>query len=595
MKDSILFLILLTLFFIDKVAPINIFAQQKPHVIEWSKTYGGSRDDNANGIGRFRPILRTADGGYILAGVTNSRDGDIDISRRHNDMFQQDSFINEDIWIVKLSAGGSIEWEQYYGGEGTDLVNDMRATSDGGYILCGSTASFKGDFPIDTTGIYHILARGGFPDGFVMKLDLLGRKEWVSRIGGSDYDELSSVIPTSDGGYIATGFTHSTDELWLGLSWISNLGKYYNGFAVKLGPDGTKKWNRLYGGTGRDYLHGVLEKHDGGYLLYASTNSADGDVSKLHYKDSVNSIGVVFDVWIIEITNTGKIIREKCFGGSGNEGGGQILFANDGGFIISTTTGLDNPPAIVSTGDVVGYHPHKNGLIYDVSDSWIFKIDTAWNIIWQNCIGGSQQDNINTLIPTRSGGYAFIGYTNSSDSDLTGIHKPEPEHNWDIWAGELSVDGKLLWHQCFGGTARDYGNGIVENADGGFTLYASVASMDGDIIGHHGGTYPHFSDIWVAKLKQSPSSVEASSGGSHFANPYPNPSFDEMNLYIHPTQPPQTVQFFNPLGQELFPKYQVDGNLLTTDTRTLGKGMYIIRITYQDLSVQEVRKFVKVE
>lgn len=574
----------------------TVFAQQKPYSVEWSKCYGGSRNENQGGGAPYRnSILPTDDGGYVLAGVTTSIDGDIDVSKRHDDMFPQDSFRNEDIWIVKLSNSGSIEWEQYYGGEGTDLISSIKSTSDGGYILCGSTASFKGDFPMDTTGIYHIIAKSAFPDGFVMKLDSLGRKEWVSRIGGSDSDQLTSVIQTSDGGYITTGNTFSTDEIWLDLSWISNFGKIYNGFVAKLNSDGTKKWSRLYGGTGRDYLNGILEKHDGNFLLCGNTNSEDGNVSKLHYKDSIHSMGATEDAWLVEISANGNIIREKCFGGSGVEGGLQIDFASDGGYIILSATVPENPPALIPNGDVVGYHPQQTGLVYEALDSWIIKIDTAWNIVWQNCIGGSQQDVIHSIISTRNGGYAFIGITNSSDSDLTGIHNPEPKHNWDIWAGELSSTGKLLWQQCFGGTARDYGNGIVENDEGGFTIYSCVGSMDGDIVGNHGGEVPYNSDIWIAKLKKQQNGVEVSLGGSHFANPYPNPSVNEMNLYIHPTQPVQTVQFFNPLGQEFYPKYQLSGNLLTTDTRILAKGMYIIRITYQDLTVQEVRKFVKVD
>lgn len=570
------------------------FAQQKQHSIEWSRCYGGSRNENGNSfLLNKRTCLPTPDGGFIFAAQTSSRDGDIDISRRHNDMFQQDSFENEDIWIVKLSSGGSIEWEQYYGGEATDDVNCMVPTSDGGYILCGYTGSFKGDFPIDTTGIFHILAGGGFPDGFVMKVDSLGRKEWVSRIGGSSFDILSTVIQTSDGSYLATGETSSTDELWLGLPWIRhNGGPWQDAFVVKLAPDGSKKWIRFYGGTGRDGFLSMLEKPEGGFILCGGTNSDDGDISKLHYKDSINSFEPTNDLWIVEISKTGTIIREKCFGGSSSDEGFDIHLTNDGGYIVAGQT-------LSPDGDVAGYHPENKDYIGTASDSWIFKIDTSWNIIWQNCIGGSQQEYITSLIPTRNGGYAFIGSTNSSDSDLTGIHKPE--NKGDIWIGELSSVGKLLWQQCFGGTGTsvdyggDFGNGIIENDDGGFTLYASVGSTDGDIVGNHGGEPVHNRDIWVAKLRPGQVGVSASTGETHFANPYPNPSVDQMNLYIHPTEPVEQVQFFNPLGQEFYPKYQLSGNLLTTNTETLAEGIYIVRITYKDLSVQEVRKFVKMK
>ena len=585
MKHFIFFTILSIPFLANTLVPIDVYAQKKPYSIEWSRCYGGSRDENGSGIPGKKMVLRTPDGGYIFAGETSSKDGDINKSRRHNDMFQQDSFKNVDIWIVKLSAGGSIEWEQYYGGEGTDYVNQILPTSDGGYVLCGETNSFSGDFPFDTSGITQIRIHGGLDDGFVMKLDSLGQKEWISRTGGSDYDYLYTVIQTADGGYLASGSTNSNEEYWGGLSWIKHQGPWGDGFIVKLGSDGSKKWNRLYGGTGNDGISSVVEKQGGGFILCGGTNSEDGDVSKLHYKDSINSIGATGDLWIVEINTTGDIIREKCFGGSSEDGGASITRAVDGGFLI---TGHTFSP----DGDVVGYHmENKDVHTADPFDAWIFKIDTALNIVWQNCIGGSQQDGINSLIPTRSGGYAFIGSTNSSDSNLTGIHKPE--NNMDIWIGELSSGGKLLWQQCFGGTANDYGNGIVENDDGGFTLFASVGSMDGDISGNHGGGPVHNRDIWVAKLRPGQVGVNSASGETHFANPYPNPSGDQMNMYLQPTESLERVQFFNPLGAEVFPSYQIKGTLLTADMSTLANGMYIIRITYDGRSVVEVRKFVK--
>lgn len=356
MKHSFTILIILLL---NLTEHIDLYAQQKPYNIDWSRCYGGSREDNGGVGSRQRPILSTPDGGVIFAAITNSKDGDIDKNRRHNDMFQQDSFINDDIWIVKLARDNTIEWEQYFGGEGTDFVTDMKVTSDGGYIICGSTSSFKGDFPMDTTGIFDILAHGGFPDCFLIKLDSVGRKQWVTRVGGSNSDYLSSVIQATDGGYLAVGQSYSTDESWLGFSWIRNPGPWPDALVIKIGSDGSKHWSKLYGGTKMDGFLSVVEQSFGTFILSGATESDDGDVSKLHYKDSVNSIGLIYDVWIVEISNTGTIIRDKCFGGSDSEGGDQILSTTDGGYIINGTTSPGNPPARFRTGDVIGYHPEK--------------------------------------------------------------------------------------------------------------------------------------------------------------------------------------------------------------------------------------------
>lgn len=562
----------------------STYSQNRTHSIDWSRCYGGSRDENES----IRPganfILPLPDGGYIFAGGTQSIDGDIDKSKRRDDTFIKDSCINDDIWIVKLSQSGQIEWEKYFGGSLSDFVFDIKPTSDGGYILCGLAGSINGDFPFDTTGVVDVYVKAGTNDGFVMKLDSAGDKQWMTRIGGSGYDGLESVIETSDGGFAAVGYSSSTDELWQGLSWIRHQGPLGDGLLVKLNSKGEKKWSRRYGGTKLESFRDLVETAEGGFILCGGTDSEDGDVSSLHYIDSVNKLGGTPDVWIVEVNNTGQLTREKCFGGTGSEGADNLHSLANGEFVVVAGTSSSDV-------DVVGFHPIKTGLSYGAFDAWIFQIDTGWNITWQNCIGGSQQDVVNTLIPTNSGGYAFIGYTNSSDSDLTNIHSPEPEHNWDLWVGELSDNGKLLWHECYGGTKTDYGNGIVENTDGSFTLYGSVGSTDGDIVGNHGGSAVHNRDIWVAKLKQK-NSVESSSGDSHFANPFPNPTGNQMNLYIHPSEPVERVEFFNPLGQQFYPSYRVSGNLLSSDITTLSAGIYFIRITYKNLSTQEVRKFV---
>jgi hypothetical protein len=586
MKHTLQLLTILATLFYLSITQIG-FAQTRP-AIEWSRCYGGSRDENGGGGVNWKSLLPTSDGGYIIAAETSSIDGDIDISKRRDDMFPMDSFRNEDIWLIKISKNGEKEWEKYYGGSSTEYVTQMKPTSDGGYILCGFTNSIDGDLPFDTTGVINVFIKGGTLDGYVMKLDSLCNKEWVSRIGGTGYDHLYSIIETSDNGYLTTGVTYSTDETWLGYSWFKNNTPYPNGFIAKLDADGNKKWNKLYGGSMEDALFSSVETQNG-FLICGVSVSADGDISAPHYVDTVNNLYPSGDCWIIETDKFGSILREKCFGGSKYDGGQTITAVKDGYVVTANTLSSDE--------EVIGYHPSQTGLDYAPYDTWIFKIDTNWNILWQNCIGGSQQDVVTTLIPNNEGGFCFIGATNSSDSMLTNIRPSAQvgEKQTDIWVGEISETGKLLWHGCYGGSHYDLGNGITKDADGGYTLFTSVGSNDGDISGNHGGSQGHNRDIWIAKLKKQQNGVEAYSGSSQFSTPYPNPSFDHVNLTIYPTQPIQTVQFFSPLGQEFYPKYQLSGNLLTTDTRTLAKGMYIIRITYQDLSVQEVRKFVKVD
>jgi len=114
--------------------------------LEWEQTYGGSKNDYA-----YQAII-AHDGGYILTGNTFSSDGDI--SFHHGD---------RDVWVVKISTEGTLEWERSYGGSDIDSGYCISRTSDGGYIIGGTTLSRDGD----------ILCTKGISAALVIKIDAL--------------------------------------------------------------------------------------------------------------------------------------------------------------------------------------------------------------------------------------------------------------------------------------------------------------------------------------------------------------------------------------------------------------------------------------
>ena len=155
--------------------------------ITWQKRYGGSSNDLA------RQIEQTSDGGYILAGYTQS--------------FTEGGY---DIWVLKLDANGSIEWENSYGNSSSDGTVSIQETSDSGFIIGGWTNSYG----------------AGGADAWILKLNATGSIEWQKAYGGSSDDFLSSISLTSDGGYIVTGYTTTfgagNNDIWV----------------LKLGPNG---------------------------------------------------------------------------------------------------------------------------------------------------------------------------------------------------------------------------------------------------------------------------------------------------------------------------------------------------------------------
>jgi len=152
--------------------------------IMWQKSYGGSSADYAESI------KQTTDGGYIIAGFSESTDGDV-----------TENYGYADYWIVKLNSTGNIMWQKSYGGSSRDEAFSIQQTSDGGYIVAGYSESTDGD----VTGNYSEY------DYWVVKLNSTGNIMWQKCLGGSGTDWAFSIQKTADSGYIVAGRSHSTD------------------------------------------------------------------------------------------------------------------------------------------------------------------------------------------------------------------------------------------------------------------------------------------------------------------------------------------------------------------------------------------------
>jgi uncharacterized delta-60 repeat protein len=217
--------------------------------IQWSRAIGGTNEDDAVSI------QQTSDGGYIVAGYTNSFGAG-----------------NSDALIIKLNSSGNIQWSRAIGGTNDDRAFSIQQTSDGGYIVAGGTWSFG-------AGNYDVL---------IIKLDSSGNIQWSRAIGGTNRDLASSIQQTSDGGYIVAGGT-----------WSFGAGNY-DVLIIKLDSSGNIQWSRAIGGTNDDYANSIQQTSDGGYIVAGWTYSfgAGGDVLiiKLDSSGNISGCGNVLNV-----------------------------------------------------------------------------------------------------------------------------------------------------------------------------------------------------------------------------------------------------------------------------------------------------------
>ncbi|MBK9729950.1 MAG: T9SS C-terminal target domain-containing protein [Chitinophagaceae bacterium] len=241
----------------------------------WQKSLGGSDEDE----GYY--VQQTADGGFVIVGESESDDGDV--TGNHGE---------GDYWIVKLDANGNLIWEKSYGGSSVDYARMVKRTTDDGFVIAGWTSSNDGD----------ISGNNGDTDYWIVKLNAEGELQWEKNLGGSDYDFAYSINQTADQGFIVAGYIHSND---MDVSGNHGSTDYW---LVKLDASGNLSWQKTLGGTNYDQAYAVQQASDGGYIIAGLSFSNDGDVSGNHS----TTIGTTQDCWVVklspEITGIGSVM-----------------------------------------------------------------------------------------------------------------------------------------------------------------------------------------------------------------------------------------------------------------------------------------------
>jgi hypothetical protein len=296
----------------------------------WSRCYGGTGSD-----GPFS-MEPTPDGHYIISGGSSSSDGDISAPKGL-----------ADFWALKIDAtNGNILWERCYGGTQIDGGADITPTSDGGFILCGSTVSTDGDI-----GAYH-----GGSDMWIVKTDPAGNISWKKNIGGTKADHGREIIQTLDGGYAAIGYTASKD------GDVINHKDSLDVLVVKLSPTGSVQWAKALGGVRDDFGTDIKQLTDGSFVITGYSYSSDGDIS------SANHGGT--DIWFATLNASGDTTSQLMMGGTGNEFAQRICIISDSVFALIGYTRSDD-------GDVAGGGYHPGAGTTTPYDGWLVKLKIA--------------------------------------------------------------------------------------------------------------------------------------------------------------------------------------------------------------------------
>jgi hypothetical protein len=255
--------------------------------IQFDKTIGGSSFDD------LFALQQTTDGGYILGGFSFS-------NKSGNKT--QDSRGLTDYWIVKLNSKGNIQFDKTIGGDDEDDLSSLQQTTDGGYILGGTSFSrISGEKSQNSKGA---------ADFWIVKLDANGNIQFDKTIGGNSNDNLNALQQTSDGGYVLGG--HSFSDI--SADKTENV-RGSDGFAdywvVKLGSTGNIQFDKTIGGNDLDILTSLQQTSDGGYVLGGRS------FSNISFEKSENTRGIGDDdFWIVKLDRRGNKQFDKTIGGT---------------------------------------------------------------------------------------------------------------------------------------------------------------------------------------------------------------------------------------------------------------------------------------
>ena len=314
---------------------------------------------------------------------------------------------NHDVYLIKTDPFGNESWSRTFGGPGMDVASSVQETTDGGYIVAGGTAPVAGPSA-----------------AWLIKTDAAGNEVW--NVVFDDRDNYAfSVQQTTDGGYILAGDTMpvggSTSEADVLL--------------IKTDAAGNQVWRRTFGGASSDNAYCVRQTPDGGYILAASTMSFGAGGS---------------DAWLIKTDTAGNMTWSQTFGGAQPDFAYSVTPTSDGGYALAG---------------------HTWSFGAEFYDAWLIKTDAVGSQLWHQLYGGLSGDGAESVQEIAGGGYILGGSTRSFGRGK----------NDNFLLIKTDASGNQLWLKAFGGDGYEHGFDVQQTVDGGFVVVGDTEPFGGAV------------------------------------------------------------------------------------------------------------------
>jgi len=337
-------------------------------------------------------------------------------------------------------------WEKEYGGPYNDAAKWIENTSDGGFILVGTTST------TDST----------WGDVSMIRINPWGDTLWTKQYGGIEGESAEGVRETPDGGFIVAGLT---------TSYGAGSADVY---ALRTDSNGDTLWTRTYGGTGYDTAYGVDLAHGSGFVITGVTDPGGGSA----------------DVYLVRIDDNGDTLWTNTYGGPEVDWAMRVRRTSDGGYIMVGETrsfGYGFGDAYLVKVDSLGvmeWHQWYGGASVDVAydvrekpsggyiaightnssgagsaDFFLINTLAGGDSIWTKTYGGTDHDAGFSIVVASDYNYVIGGSTFSYGSG-----------SQDVYVIKVSPTGEFIWGETYGGADYDDGYSIQETLDKGYVI-----------------------------------------------------------------------------------------------------------------------------
>ena len=338
-----------------------------------------------------------------------------------------------------------------FGGSNDDEANDIINTSDGGFMVIGSSSSSDGLIQ-NKMGLES--------DIILMKFDSDKSIEWVKNYGGSKDDRGQSVVEVSGIGYALLGYSMSNDG-----DASSNEG-FHDNWVILIDSKGDIIWEKSYGFSGHDHAYNIIKTKDGNLFfngfLDVTASRGLGSTKKVG-KSIKHGVG---EFWCHKIDLGGNILWRKYFGGTNNDRSYDSVETSDGDFLIVGSS---------ESNDIDISSPKGS---YDI---WVIKLSSNGDLLWERSYGGSKYETANSIIQSADKKIHILGSTLSNDKNIS-----FQMGSSDFWLLTIDSDGNLLSEQTFGGSNFDKGKKIVIDSKDNLWLTGYSRSIDFDFSFNNG-------------------------------------------------------------------------------------------------------------